>query len=455
MPSSASFHALKLFLYWFHLLRRRLARRHYWQHSAWVSVFLPALTLELPILLALSLMTFMPEYRRFILAITPTTLIVVQDFHQPLLLGSTLTVVALGILLYWCARRWPKSQFGQRPLVFLLTGFTLLIVITSAAAPNSMTYLILWSLVGSMASYVWFIGYALTDRNSNPRKELTLEVATFQPLWGSTNTPFPKGAAYLRRIEAQDPEQLAIVQLKGLKLLAWAILLALLQNVWIKVFHGYLHIPTAGEALAMSVRGTPVAWHVRWESQILFFFEVTLTFAIVGHRFISACRMAGFNALRNSYRPLSSTTIAEFFNRFYYYFKELLVEFFFYPTFLRYWKGHRRLRMIFATFVSVAFGNSFYHLVRDWTFIQQAGLWKALVNYQVLFCYNVILSIALSISQLRKRKAKPQGFIRGRLLPSVGVISFYCVLGVFGDETRSYPLVVHLKYLASLFFFKF
>ena len=93
----------------------------------------------------------------------------------------------------------------------------------------------------------------------------------------------------------------------------------------------------------------------------------------MGARFIAGCRMAGFNALRNSYRPLSSRTIAEFFNRFYYYFKELLVDFFFYPAFLRYWKGHKRLRMIFATFAAVFFGNSFYHLTRDWQFIRDDG----------------------------------------------------------------------------------
>ena len=124
--------------------------------------------------------------------------------------------------------------------------------------------------------------------------------------------------------------------------------------------------------------------------------------------------MAGFNALRNTYRPLSSTTIMEFFNRFYYYFKELLVDFFFYPAFLRYWKGHRRLRLVFATFAAAFFGNSFYHLTRDWEIIRDQGLWQAIASYQVLFFYNAFLATALSVSQLRKRGPKPGGFVRGR-----------------------------------------
>jgi hypothetical protein len=367
------------------------------------------------------LMTFMPEYRRLILAVCPILFVVMQTIHDPLLLGSTLTVVISGIVLYWCAMRWPQSRFGKRPIAFLLTGFTGLILLAGATAQSSLPYSILWSLVGVTASYVWFIGYALTDRNSKPARDLPLEVATFRPLWGSTSTPFPKGAAYLRRIEAQNPEQLAIAQLKGLKLLVWAIMLAVFQNLWYRFFYGYLQIPTSAQALAMSVRGTPVAWHLRWESQVLFFFEVTLNFAVMGHR----------------------------------YFKELLVDFFYFPVFLRYWKGHKRLRTVFATFAAIAFGNSFFHLTRDWHFIQEAGPWKALVNYQVLFFYNVVLATAVSISQLRKRRPKPSGLLRRRFLPAFGVILFYCVLSVFGDESRSYTLAVHFKYLASLFLIHF
>jgi len=406
------------------------------------------------LLLPLALITFMPEYRRFVLALAPLCLLLVQPDNVPLVVGLKLGVVAAGIVLFWCARRWPQSWFGRRPIVFLLSGFSLLIVLACAAAPRTLAYRIMWDLVGVTATYVWFIGYALMDRSAKPRIDTSLELASFRPLWGSTTTPFPKGAAYLRRIEAQDEQQLAVVQLKGLKLLAWAILLGLLQTSWTGFFHGYLRIPTSAEALALSVHGTPAPWHVRWESQILFFFEVTLAVAITGHKFIACCRLAGFNALRNTYRPLSSKTIAEFFNRFYYYFKELLVDFFFYPTFLRYWKGNKRLRIVFATFAAVVFGNSFFHLTRDWDFIQKYGLWRALVTYQVLFFYSAVLAAALSISQLRKR-ARSNEFLRGHVLPILGVLSFYCLLGIFIDEDRLYPLAVHLRYLAGLFFIRF
>jgi hypothetical protein len=422
-----------------------LGLRYFFQ--SWVSTLL--------LLSFLALVTFIPEYRRFVLAVTPIAIVIIQTHRDPLLLVSTLGVVAFGVFLYWCSMRWPKSRFGQRPIIFLNTGFAALILLACAAAPHTLTYSILWPLVGVVASYVWFIAYALVDRNSKPASDLTLELAAFRPLWGSTTTPFPKGAAYLRRIEARDPEQLAVVQLKAVKLLGWAILLAVFFGVWNHFFHIYLGIPTSDDALTMNVRGTPVTWHLRWESLGLAFFESIFGISIMGHRIIAICRMAGFNVLRNTYRPLSSTTISEFFNRFYYYFKELLVDFFFYPTFLRYLKPHRRMRMIFATFAAVCFGNAFFHFTRDWQIIRDVGLWRAIVNDEAYLFYCIALATGVSISQLRKRGSKSDSIIRGHLLPVLGVGLFYCLLNIFDTDERMYPFIDYWKYLASLFFIRF
>lgn len=414
--------------------------------------FLPDLGAAFGFFLLFGLITLLPEYRKMVLALAPLILLVTANIGNPAIILESAVVIAVGMALYWCAMRWPASLFGRRPVVFLLSGFSLLIVIACETNSPSASSTMLWALVGVSASYVWFIAYAVTDRSSNPAKDSALELATFRPLWGTTNTPFPKGAAYLRRIEAKTPEQLAVTQLKGLKLLAWAILLSFFQIYWFRFFHRYLRIPMPDEALAMSVRGTPAPWYMCWASQILAYFELILKFSIFGHRFIACARIAGFNALRNTYRPLSATTLIEFFNRFYYYFKELLVDFFYYPTFVRYWKKHRRMRTVFATCVTLVLGDSFYHLTRDWQFLRNDGLWKGLASYQVLLVYNTALAIGLSISQLRKRGPRPRSFVRGRLLPSCGVAFFYILVIVFGCEDRTFTLAQTLRYFASLFF---
>jgi hypothetical protein len=414
--------------------------------------FVPDFASTFSFALPFGIITFLPEYRRFVLAVTPALMAIRDTWQDPLVVTATLSVIALGMALYFSVMHWPKSLFARRPIVFLLSGFSLLIVFACYAPLHSRASAILWEFVAAVAGCVWFIAYAVTDRSSVPRRDAPLELAALHPLWGSTNVPFPKGAAYLRRIEAKDPEQLAVVQLKGIKLLAWAILLSLVQHLWFRFFHGWLGIPFPDQALAMSVHGTPVAWHLRWAAQILAYFELILSFSIFGHRFIACARMAGFNALRNTCRPLSATTLIEFFNRFYYYFKELLVDFFYFPAFLRYFKKHRRLRTVFATCAATLFGNAFYHITRDWHFFRERGLWGGVASYQVEFVYCILLTIGLSISQLRKRGPRPAGFLRERLLPMCGVGVFYVVISVFETDTRTFTLAQTVRYFASLFF---
>lgn len=399
-----------------------------------------------PVALILLLLTLLPKWRWNIVAIGTLATTAVQA-QSPYFL----VVIAAGALLFWCVQRWPQSEFSQRPITFLVVGCTLLILTCSTIPRNSSSFLPAWHAVGLITSYFWFIGYALMDRKAPVQTGLALEVGAFHPFWGSTNTPFPKGAAYLRRIEARDPEQLAVTQLKGLKLLIWAILLAVFSVLWNRFFHDYLQIPLAADALASSVHRTPYPWNVCWESQVLAFFEFLLQITVVGHQIIACCRFAGFNALRNTYRPLSSTTVAEYFNRFYYYFKELLVDFFFYPTFFRYFKKHPRLRLIAATFAAVGFGNMFFHFTRDYWIIPKFGLVNAIVNFQVFAFYCIVLSAGISVSQIRKRKGPYTDLLRGRVLPAAWVLFFYCVVDVFGETERNYPLVEHFRYLGHMF----
>jgi hypothetical protein len=57
--------------------------------------FLPDFASTLPLTFILALMTFMPEYRRFILAVAPIIFLVLQTFRDPLLLGSSLAVIVI------------------------------------------------------------------------------------------------------------------------------------------------------------------------------------------------------------------------------------------------------------------------------------------------------------------------------------------------------------------------
>jgi hypothetical protein len=405
--------------------------------------------------LCLALITFLPARRR--LLVTGSTLIFVlvvpwKTQQDPLyFVALTACVLALGALLFWFATLWPKSWYGRRPAFLFLSGFAVLIVVASYLPRGAAYSKLVWDFAGVLSAYLWFICYSLLDRNAPGRDPVGLQLGTYHPFWGSTHTPFAKGAAYLRRIEARDSQQLAVIQLKGIKLLAWSIVLSLFGTLFTRCVYGYLHIPTFSQALYLSANRIPVPWHICWASLLAGFFGGLISLTVYGHQVIACCRMAGFNALRNTYRPLSSRTVAEFFNRYYFYFKELLVDVFFYPFFLKFFKKNRKLRLVGAIFAAACFGNSFYHFGRDLTFIQHLGIGGALVGFQVFLFYCVLLATAISVSQLRHRKPGAPGFIRGQLWPSFLVVLFFCLLDVFGATERNYPLTEHLRFLGHLF----
>jgi hypothetical protein len=408
------------------------------------------------VIVLLAVVTLLPQYRRMVLTFGTLVWgfgIIWPWTHPPLLLPAAMVLI-LAALLFWAASRFRQSWFGRRPVASLLTGFALSVLITSYLPRGGRLWTASWEFLTVAGAYLWFIAYSLLDAASKSRDPYALQVGTYRPFWGGTNTPFAKGAAYLRRIEAHNPEQLAVAQLKGLKLLAWSVILDLfLRKAFVPVVHRYLGIPVYSQLFELSVQRGSFPWYVGWASLVANFIEELAKLSIFGHRIIASCRMAGFLALRNTCRPLASRSIAEFWNRYYYYFKELLVDCFFYPTFMRYFKGHRRWRLFAATFAAACFGNAFYHFFRDLGYIADSGFWKALAGFQAYIFYTAVLAVGIGISQLRERRVETTSWIRGRLVPAFCVTGFFCILSVFDyDYTdKRYPLQECFRFLAHLF----
>jgi hypothetical protein len=408
----------------------------------------------IPLSLCLAMITFVPVRRRILVTVATlifTFVVPWNTFLHPFYTSSLIIfVIMLGAVCFWLVVQFRNSVLGRHAVFFLLTGYSLFIIFAAYFPNNTPVYLAVWDLAYIFGIYVWFFAYSLQDIRATDRDGLGLQLGTYRPFWGSTHTPFAKGASYLRRIEARDGEQLAVTQLKGFKLLAWSLLISVFSKYFQLFVHGYLAIPTFPAAFVHSVQHKPDAWYMCWASLVTAFFEEVFYISIWGHRFIACCRMAGFNALRNTHRPLSARTVAEFWNSFYFYFKELLADFFFYPVFLNYFKKNKRLRIAVATFAAAGFGNAFYHFIRDLHFISELGLWRAFTAYHVYLFYCTVLAGGIAISQLRKRRPPPAGFFRGHVVPVFGVVLFYCLLHVFDYTERTYPIREHFRFVAHL-----
>lgn len=450
----------------------------------------------------LAVMTFFPRHRRPLLLtgtmlwlITQTPLgihhinaIATQGRYHFLPGQYTLRTISICITIIFCAaltalaKAEKTNWFNRRPVVWLHIIFFCLLAVCTYMPPISGAWKIfLCGITIVLSRYFWFLGYTLLDCRSKNSVPFIWQLGSYLPFWNGrfpTSVPFPKGSSYLNKIEAKDSYSLAIVQLKGIKLIYWSLILLLIRGLFNGLVYGdpicrsgyslpfgilipgfslplHLSVPHYEDVITKYLSGRPLPLYQSWLSLAANFMSSLLDLSIWGHIIISTCRMAGFAALRNTYRPLESRSIAEFWNRYYYYFKEMLVSFFFYPTFFRFFKKYPNIRMFTATVAAAGLGNAIYHFIFHTSHVIQYGFWQAIVDFQGYIFYCLVLSTAIGISQIRNRHRDKKTYTglwkTNKFISSFSVTGFYCILSIFGGLKHPLPLHDSIGFLLSLF----
>jgi hypothetical protein len=355
------------------------------------------------------------------------------QINQPALLFGSVALVLLlfsSLLIVW--PRIATIPAFRHSTACLISAFVGLVILAQSPIAQGLTRVLLWSFIATLLPYLWFVAYALADVGNLKRRPFWQHLGVFHPFWGSTLTPFGKGLTYLEKFDAKTPTELAITQLKGVKLACWILILAICLDGFSRLIHGFFALPMFDDTFAAYLAGANYPRDLCWASLVAYFIEDVLTMTIWGGSIVVCARMAGFRLLRNTYRPLESKTLAQFWNRYYFYYKELLVDHFFYPVFLRCFRSNRKLRMFFATFMAACVGNLLFHFIRDIHFVAELGWWNALSGEASHALYTVLLAIGVGVSQMRVQdRGQSKGFLRGRVLPCLWVTLFFCILHVF------------------------
>jgi hypothetical protein len=286
------------------------------------------------------------------------------------------------------------------------------------------------------------------------------------PAYGGSNTPYGKGLAYLSQNEAKTTLELARSQLAGLKLL----LLAVVWRLVLTVFEGTVYGPgngltraTGGLTLAVPdlpvllAQAGPLTPAQAWASVYCQLVEDVLRMAIKGHLIVGMLRLWGFNVFRNTYKPLLAESVVDFWNRYFYYFKELLSTFFFLPTFtgagkrLRHWP---RIRLLAAVFAAAFVGNVYYHLIKDAAVVAQGQLPELLQAHQSRMFYCLLLALGLFVSMLREQRrqgeaAQGPGGV-ARWLRIFGVWTFFSLISIWNTE-GGVPFLHRVRFFFGLF----
>ena len=370
------------------------------------------------------------------------------DLRAATLLGC----VPLAFVAIHLAHRFRDHPLGRRPILVQHLLYFCLLGLAVSHQLRGLSQAVLWSLLAVFSTYFWYLAYALMDQRHPKPAPVLLHFGVFSAFYASTVVPVGKGAQYWRSVEATAPQELAVTQLKALKLLTWALILkAVVLALLTWSFYGNFNVLPLKFAFEEFLKGGDVRGWPGIASVLVNFPHRLLVVAIGGHVIVASARLAGFRLLRNTYRPLSSRTIAEFWNRYVYYFKEILVHVYFYPTFVRYFKKQPRLRVAFATFIAAGAGNFLFHFMENHT-LATYGLLEALVRAQTYAFYCIVLATGIIVSQLRSRKHDPNaGWVRRQLIPSLVVASFFCFLSFFDGPQRHVSLAEHFQFLFHVF----
>jgi hypothetical protein len=204
-------------------------------------------------------------------------------------------------------------------------------------------------------------------------------------------------------------------------------------------------------ALADYAQGHHYSMQHAWLCLLTRFFMQMLGLTVTGHLAIATCRMCGFRVLRNTYRPLQSKTIAEYWNRYNYYFKELLAEFFFYPTYFRFFKNRQKLRIFFATLSAATFGNIIFHFLILSPVIISYGIVQTLKGFLPFTCYAIVLGIAIACSQLRNLSTPKKNNLFAQYISPIFILAFYAILELFNKNYQPESISINFKFFGSLF----
>lgn len=366
--------------------------------------------------------------------------------------GGVFVVVALAVLFLGRQRLHPDTTWAKRPVLSLMAIWSLLLVAAMSVPASSMASAMLWSVVGVFISCFWFLAYAAVDQKSKDPTPTMARAGFLRPFWGGSATPIGKSYGYLNKFDADNDQELAITRLKGMKLAVWALILTGAVQLVDMLVADAMAIPTLHSAVLAHAAGDGFANVTNWTSLIANYFTDLLVIAIWGHFIVAIIRMVGYRIPRNTRNPLAARTLADFWNRYFFYFKELLVDFFFYPAFLRYFKKNPKLRIAFATFCAAGLGNFLYHFTRETYVFASLPIAEALVIFQSAVFYSLALAAGLIISQWRGAKPKPEhGFLRYEVLPRLNVFAFFCFLKIFDDITGEGTLAERASFALSLF----
>jgi len=182
-----------------------------------------------------------------------------------------------------------------------------------------------------------------------------------------------------------------------------------------------------------------------------------IVFAAVGHFKVGVWRLCGYDVAPSFDKPWLATNLVSFWGRFTYHYREFLVRAFYYPVFFRYFRKHRKTRIVVATLASAGLGNMV------WGHMVEIAYYRGMDPQALLFVgghwpYYLLLGGGIALTELyllkHKRKRKPwtkDRWIMTDVLAAYATLQFFALIHVFNRSAGGSTVLDQAK----LFFIAF
>jgi hypothetical protein len=135
-----------------------------------------------------------------------------------------------------------------------------------------------------------------------------------------------------------------------------------------------------------------------WSTLFYRFFNFYMLWTAIAHLKVGLWRLFGYDIDPYFNQPFRATNLAELWKRYSFHYREFLVQAFYYPVFLRYFKKRKKLRIFAATMSAAMVGNFIFHIL-------EASLYKGsatdiLMGQVRTLPYFFILGAIISLTQV-------------------------------------------------------
>jgi hypothetical protein len=383
--------------------------------------------------------------------------------------GKTAVALTLAVMTavaaLWCWSRYlPRLPAIRHPLALLHGSAVLAVVALGISCRGGALSIEKAALCAALIpELLWRASYWIKWRLRQPGDKGAAEnLFTVIPFLGRGGVPYGKGPEYLTRYEASDASERAAAQIRGIGLLLLALAWRLVSALIVARVHGGAQpwfgwsFSPASSPLVPSMSAlldAPLSYplSLRWAALFSELVQNILTLAAYGHTIVAIYSLAGFCIPRNTSAPLLASTVLDFWARYYFYFKELLMDFFFFPVYLRCSRLPGIARTLVATFAAAFAGNVYYHLflyAPEW---MQAGgrQFGSMALLRCVYCALLAAGLGWSIGRASRRAERRPPWQQA--MGILGAAMFFALLHIWNYHEGEASLAERWEVLQSLF----